>query len=230
MSYHLTLDDTYDPSKLMPIKKIPYIQRLLLRLSFPFYLPKIAFNMLTKSIDRNPLHDGKRILSGIKKAASSGEILFDDVKRTAKRMKITINDLITSCMSAAIKQYFEKVGDTKTNKISIVIPANIRFKHYTGLHDLKLENKFAPLTCEIPLHKNVKSAIKEVHKVTSRLRSEFGAVYALYAATYYSAMFMPAFITQYFLVQSTLPYTLAFSNTPGLLKPLSFDGKKTIKM
>ena len=42
-------------------------------------------------------------------------------------MKVTINDLFLGCMSVATRQYFESVGDKVTNKINIVIPANIRF-------------------------------------------------------------------------------------------------------
>ena len=87
---------------------------MILRLSFPLHIPKMALDIVSKSVDRNPLHDGKRILSGKRVAASSKEIYFNDVKQTAKKMKITINDLITSCLSAGIKQYFESVGDTTT--------------------------------------------------------------------------------------------------------------------
>lgn len=109
-------------------------------------------------------------------------------------MKITINDLVTSCLSVAIKKYFIKQGDTKTNRISIVLPANIRFKHYTSLDNLKLENKFAPIATEIPLCASVEQAVREIHKVTSQVKASFGEVYALYAATYYSVMFSPAFM------------------------------------
>ena len=31
-------------------------------------------------------------------------------------------------------------------------------------------------------------------------------------------------------MQQTKPYTMAFSNTPGLLKPIVYDGRKSIKM
>ena len=43
-------------------------------------------------------------------------------------------------------------------------------------------------------------------------------------------MFTPYIILNYFLMKSTIPYTMAFSNTPGLLKPIFIDGKKSIKM
>lgn len=48
--------------------------------------------------------------------------------------------------------------------------------------------------------------------------------------TYYVCMFMPYLFLNYFLMQQTIPYTMAFSNTPGLLKPIWYEGKKSIKM
>lgn len=40
-------------------------------------------------------------------------------------------------------------------------------------------------------------------------------------------MFAPYFASDWFVRRSTLPYTLAFSNTPGILKPLESEGKKS---
>ena len=49
---------------------------MVLRLSFPFYIPGLIFKSVTARIDKNPLHDGVRNLSGIKKVACSGDMLF----------------------------------------------------------------------------------------------------------------------------------------------------------
>ena len=48
--------------------------------------------------------------------------------------------------------------------------------------------------------------------------------------SYYFAMFAPYWLVNWVLFESTKPYTLAFSNTPGLLKPIVFSGRKSIKM
>jgi hypothetical protein len=42
----------------------------------PFYLPKVLIKYFTKTVDRNPLHDGKRNLSGEKLASCSEEFPF----------------------------------------------------------------------------------------------------------------------------------------------------------
>jgi hypothetical protein len=44
-------------------------------------------------------------------------------------------------------------------------------------------------------------------------------------------MFVPYSFFEWFSKYSTRPYTLAFSNTPGLLRPLALeDGKKSYRM
>jgi hypothetical protein len=48
--------------------------------------------------------------------------------------------------------------------------------------------------------------------------------------SFYSIMFTPYFLSDWFIRKSTLPYTMAFSNVPGLLKPLEQHGKKSIMM
>lgn len=66
--------------------------------------------------------------------------------------------------------------------------------------------------------------------MTSQLRNSLGDIYATYAATYFATMFLPYALLNWFQHISTLPITLAFSNTPGLLRPLTFDGRKSVKM
>lgn len=49
--------------------------------------------------------------------------------------------------------------------------------------------------------------------------------------SYYFAMFTPYYLLDIGFSFSTMPYTMAFSNTPGCLKPVIFEGdKKTIKV
>ena len=78
----LSLSDKYDPSSLFQIRKMTFIQKLLLRVSVPFHLPiifcKFLINGLT--VKKNPFHDGKRELSGNKNVASSKDFLLGDVK------------------------------------------------------------------------------------------------------------------------------------------------------
>lgn len=48
--------------------------------------------------------------------------------------------------------------------------------------------------------------------------------------SYYLSMFFPYFLQDWFILKNTKPYTLAFSNTPGLLKPLVAENGKKSRM
>jgi hypothetical protein len=116
MSFHIGQGECYDTSCLLPFpRKISFLERLLVRLSFPFYLPKIIWGVLKTKQDLNPLHDGKRQLSGRKLVSTSKDIKFADVKRASKNLGVTINDLVTSSLGSALKSYFEDKGDRKTS-------------------------------------------------------------------------------------------------------------------
>jgi len=120
-------------------------------------------------------------------------------------------------------------GDTKTNFINIVIPANIRFKHYQSIDELKLENKFAVVPLRVPLFDDLKISLKEIPKATSKLRSAFGEVYTTYSLTKFATKYFPYFFSQWYVNFSSMAFTLALSNTPGILKPLELNGAKQIQ-
>ncbi len=76
ISHHLSHGDGYDVSALIPIKKVSFLQRLILRVSFPLYVPGLIYRIMTTKQDRNPLHDGKRVLSGKRKAGTTSDLKF----------------------------------------------------------------------------------------------------------------------------------------------------------
>lgn len=60
MNYHIGQGDKFDFTALMPIRKIGFLQRLMIRLSFILYVPRVLNKLLRIKPDRNILHDGKR--------------------------------------------------------------------------------------------------------------------------------------------------------------------------
>ena len=77
--------------------------------------------------------------------------------------------MITACLATGIKRYFDKKG-RGLDKMNIAIPGNIRFEMYQSWKETKLENKFAPWPLVIPLESDIRKSLKEVSKVTSKLR------------------------------------------------------------
>ena len=230
MAFILGMGDTYDPTAMMPIKRVPFMQKLLLRLSIPIYIARVFMKFLMIKVEKNPFHDGKRELSGRKLASQSSDLWIRDVKSAAKAKGVTINDLITSCMSVSVKSYFESKGDFKTKALNIVIPANIRFKPYSTFKSVKLENKFAVVPLRVPLTTDLDEALRIIPHVTSKMKQALGEVYTTYFFTKMSLLFLPYFFTNAYLNFSTKPFALAFSNMPGLLKPVVIHGRNHQKM
>ena len=155
MSFILSLADEYDTSALINIRKPTFFQKLFVRVSVPFYLPVLLWRFIKTTFKTHPLHDGKRNLSGVRLVESCKDFALADIKECSKKLHVTINDLMTSCLGSTVKQYIELKGDTTTKYINIGIPANIRFEHYESPEKVKLENKIAALPLCLPLKNDI---------------------------------------------------------------------------
>ena len=117
MALNLQLDETYDTTKLLKFPKFPFYVRLYYRLMVPLMLPLILLDAMLLKTDRNPLHDGKRKLTGKKEVAVSDTFALDEVKRASKRLGLTINELLLVALSSTMKKWFEDLGDEKCDQI-----------------------------------------------------------------------------------------------------------------
>lgn len=141
----------------------------MLRLALPFYIPIVIIKGLLLPFKKNLLHDGERRLNGIKKVASIEGLSFTKIKNASKRHGLTINNLVTACLSSALKEYFVLRGDTMTSEINVLIPANIRWNHYYKREDVKQENKFAPIGVTLKLKEDLKEAVKAATEANKRI-------------------------------------------------------------
>lgn len=155
MGINMQCDEKFDPDKMIATGRIRFYQRVLFRIIAPLLMPVLFMEGLSIQVLKNPLHDGKRDLTGVKKCALSEQMTFADIKLASKLLKITINDLITSSLSVAVSRYFrEKDPGTNHTRLNLVLPANIRWSRYETFDEVKCENKFAPYPLTIPLSEN----------------------------------------------------------------------------
>ena len=130
MALNLQLDETYDISKLIPFKPVSHLYRWMVRLMVPFYIPVILWESLMMGVDRNPLHDGRRELTGDKRIAISKEFNFAEIKSTSRALDVTINELMIAALSMATARVFKDRGQADIRQMSIAVPANIRWRYY----------------------------------------------------------------------------------------------------
>jgi NRPS condensation-like uncharacterized protein len=222
IALNLQMDSSYDITKIMNFPDIPLWRRMLLRAMIPISIIQIILRQVTQVYDKNSLHDGKRdTLTGTKICAAAKIIDFKEVKDTSKTFGCTINDIMTCALSNSLSKYFAKRED-KTKNINIMIPANIRWSMYRTSEEVKLENKFAPIPLTIPVESDRIKALTAVKRATKQLKSQFAITYCMYVLALVTSKLLPDFVCRLIADKGSLPYTMAFSNTPGLLKPVSF--------
>jgi NRPS condensation-like uncharacterized protein len=106
MAFMLSLTDEYNTDSMVSIRKIGILQKILLNLSLPLNMIRVFLSFISQPIKVNPLHDGKRDLSGIKHVSTSKDYKLKDIKELSKRLNLTINDILTACLASGVKSYF----------------------------------------------------------------------------------------------------------------------------
>ena len=101
----------------------------------------------------------------------------------------------------------------------MVIPANIRFEFYKSRDHMKLENKFSVLPLRIPLIKTMQEAYPKIKEVTKKIKGSTSLIYGMYALAFWQSQLLPRWFSKYVIEQSQ-KFTVAFSNTPGPIKPV----------
>ena len=176
--------------------------------------------------DNHVLTKGKDKMCGlINMSANKADISIPKLKELGKKLKLTINDIVLTATSQAIKEYMKIAGDPLgTNddaKINILMPANIRYNGmYKTREEVQLENKFATLPMKIPLVPGMQNSYSKITKVLAPLKGSFPFVYASYAMTYWMSNLSPRVIPNVLMDTTSRNFTLAFSNTPGPIKKL----------
>lgn len=89
-------------------------------------------------------------MNGTINCKSSGELHFAKVKALSKHLGMTINDVVTSALSIAVRRLFREYNDLN-DKIQIMVPINIRFGFPPSREDAKVENKITALPLNLPL-------------------------------------------------------------------------------
>lgn len=82
-----------------------------------------------------------------------------------------------------------------------------------------MENCFAALPMRMPLVSTMKKAYKPISNLTNKLKSQAAYIYSSYFLTYWTTVFGARFIPRIVLHNTSMKFTMAFSNVPGPVKP-----------
>lgn len=111
-SLTLSLTSEYDLSFFIKIKEPTFMQKMMIRVMAPFYLPVLLWRSITMATDKNFLTAKKnKKLSGVLNCCASDNMVFSDVKMLSKQLGCTINDLMTTVLSTAMGKFFKENGE-----------------------------------------------------------------------------------------------------------------------
>lgn len=194
---------------------------MMVRLLMWLHFPRMLFESIIQSADTNSLMKNKDKMCGLINITSAPVIHLDEIKQLSKKLGVTINDVILSSLTTALHSLFQDRNED-VKEVKLTIPANIRFQFYNNREDVKLENKFAAIPLTVPVTESMSKAYDKVTKISSVLRQNFSLVYSYYALIFWSQFLLPRLAALYGLGQVSKKFTMAFSNTPGPIKPFTY--------
>lgn len=150
-----SMSNDFGPHMYIRFPEVGLLARMFLKLTAPFYMLLLVTNAFAKK-DDNILTRGKKNMTGHICASTSKVHNVPAMKALCKSNGISINDLVMSMLSTTMHGYLGAKGDGET--LSILLPANVRYKFYQTADEVKLENKFSALPLQVPMVANMKDA------------------------------------------------------------------------
>jgi len=165
-------------------------------------------------------------LSIRKHVAWSKPIDLDDVKLVGRSVRATVNDVLISTVSGALRRYLQKQND-KVNELDlrVAIPVNIRRPG----RECELGNKFSLIFLSLPIHvEDPVIRMREVKRRMDNIKSSPDAIVGFQALNALGVS--PSNLAKraaHFLANKS---TAVLTNVPGPKSPLYFAGKKIKNM
>jgi NRPS condensation-like uncharacterized protein len=173
--FNLALSKEFDRSFFVKSTDLKLWQRIFVRCCVPFQIFKVGYQLactLATKVGGNIVTNNKKKMTGQINCKSSRELHFTKVKAVSKRLGITINDLVMSALSVAIRKLFKEYKDDN-DCIKIVVPINIRFGFPPSREATRVENKITALPLILPLCDTFSKANEKVKHVTKMLKNNF---------------------------------------------------------
>lgn len=195
----------------VPLKKFTGRDRILMTLKGTLLSPLFLMKMLTVRADQTILH-GKP-LTGQKLVTWSDPLDIRVVKKIKAATKTTLNDVLVTCVTASVREYFIKRDLAPPQDLSVSIPIDLR--NNTDKDAVEFENRFAVLQLALPT--GVSDPLAMLSEVQSRMNDKktSGEPFAVGPTMDMLLNILPACIISPifdFIVQKT---TGVLSNLPG---------------
>lgn len=180
---------------------------------------------VTKSADPpTRLH---RKLSGVKNVAWAEPMPFDAIKRVSKELSCSINDVLVSCATGALRAYLVESGDEVDGlEFRAEIPVNIRPPD----EDFRrLGNRFGLVLLDLPV--GIGNPLKRLYEVHRRMVDLKRSKQAIAAYLMLNIMGrLPEAVEKPMLQFFTTKATAVMTNVPGPREPLYLAGAELAQL
>lgn len=134
----LLMTDKFNSDAVIDFRPTTLFKQIVLYMISPLFIFYYLFPIIFKRSDKFMITNVP--LSGNKKVACGKKFLLKDMKRSAKDLGVSINDLAAGALSRGLTEYLEEIGDTQKGPMTAMIPVNLRTKKAMKPNDIKLQN------------------------------------------------------------------------------------------
>ncbi len=180
--------------------------------------------VLTKCLspaDHSAIHGGA--LKGKKIVAWSKKFSLATVKEIKNQTKTTVNDVMTSCLSGALRRYLQNHSEQKPQDIWAAVPVDVR----ADRKSMKFTNKFALVFLRAPV--GVEGNMEQLLETKRRMDEiKISAEPFVAASTVRLLMLLPHFISKPILDMFSFKMSCVLSNVPGPQLTLTIGGNEAL--
>ena len=147
-----------------PVKFTASTSKALLLAKAGLILPRFFIKLFLSFADRSILHGPK--ISGAKKLAWHEGFELELVKQIKTATGTTVNDVLMSCLSRAIRRYFQRRGVENPPDFTASVPVDIRLSP-ASKKDLRFQNKFSLIF--LKLAAATEDLLEQLHETKARM-------------------------------------------------------------
>jgi len=216
------LPDKSTPQK-EPVKFTASTSKALLLAKAGLIIPRFFIKLFLSFADRSILHGPK--ISGAKKVAWHEGFEFELVKQIKTATGTTVNDVLMSCLSRAIRRYFQRKGVANPPDFTATVPVDIRLSP-ASKKDLRFQNKFSLVF--LKLAAATEDVLEQLYETKARMDEckSSGEYLAMAAMIILTNELTPEFVVSNlsdFLAQKA---SCVLSNVPGPQNFLTVNGQR----
>mmetsp|Transcript_20021 Transcript_20021/g.17692 ORF Transcript_20021/g.17692 Transcript_20021/m.17692 type:complete len:338 (-) Transcript_20021:27-1040(-) len=219
----LLLTDEFKPDAIIDFRPTTWFKQMILYMISPLFILYYLVPILCKSRDKFSITNVD--LSGERQVAIGKKFPLEDMKRSAKDLGVSINDLAAGALSRGFTEYLEEIGDDNKGTMTAMIPVNLRTKKVRKPSDIKLQNNFTLVLLNFMIGKSLESEIQRINKMMNKAKRSVKPLTTMFIQQLI-IRFLPLFITRPLLDFTAGKCTLAFSNVPGFKTDLSVLGSR----